>query len=125
MPKAQILSGKDTAHSVYNKLNERIVSLGDRGIRPGLCVVLVGDDPASQIYVRTKTKKLKSLGMLSDSVFLPSDVNENKVIKIINDLNNDAKYHGILVQLPLPSHLNSQNIIRAINPEKDVDGFHT
>jgi len=124
MPKAQILSGKDTAHSVYNNLNERIISLANRGIRPGLCVVLIGDDPASQIYVRTKTKKLKSLGLLSKAVSLPNDVSEKKVIKIINDLNNDNQFHGILVQLPLPDHISSQNIINSINPEKDVDGFH-
>ena len=124
MSKAKILSGKDTALSVYNELNKRIVVLADKGIRPGLCVILIGDDLPSQIYVRTKTKKLKSLGLLSEAIFLSRDVSEKKIIKIINDLNNDTQYHGILVQLPLPDHINSQNIINAINPEKDVDGFH-
>ena len=124
MSEAKILSGKDTALSVYNELNKRIVLLADKGIRPGLCVVLIGDDPASQIYVKTKTKKLKSLGLLSEAIFLSMDVSEKKIIKIINDLNNNTQYHGILVQLPLPGHINSQNIINAINPEKDVDGFH-
>ena len=124
MPVAKILSGENTSLSVYNKLSKRIVSLNDKGIRPGLCVLLIGDNPASQIYVRTKTKKLKSLGMHSEVVFLPNDVSEKKVIKIINDLNNDSQYHGILVQFPLPDHINSQNIINSINPEKDVDGFH-
>ena len=124
MPDAKILSGKDTAQSVYHNLNNRIISLADKNIRPGLCVVLIGNDPASQIYVRTKTKKLRSLGLLSESIILPSNVKEKKVIKIINDLNNDSKYHGILVQFPLPGHITTQNIINSIKPEKDVDGFH-
>ena len=124
MSDAKILSGKDTAQSVYQNLNSRIISLADKNIRPGLCVVLIGDNPASQIYVRTKTKKLRSLGLLSESILLPSDVKEKKVIKIINDLNNDSKYHGILVQFPLPEHITTQNIINSIKPEKDVDGFH-
>ncbi len=124
MSDAKILSGKDTAQSVYHNLNNRIISLADKNIRPGLCVVLIGDNPASQIYVRTKTKKLRSLGLLSESILLPSDVKEKKVIKIINDLNNDSKYHGILVQFPLPDHITTQNIINAIKAEKDVDGFH-
>jgi methylenetetrahydrofolate dehydrogenase (NADP+)/methenyltetrahydrofolate cyclohydrolase len=124
MSDVKILSGKDTAQSVYHSLNNRVISLADKNIRPGLCVVLIGDDPASQIYVRTKTKKLRSLGLLSESILLPSDVKEKKVIKIINDLNNDSKYHGILVQFPLPGHITTQNIINSIKPEKDVDGFH-
>ena len=124
MSDAKILSGKDTAQSVYHNLNNRIISLADKNIRPGLCVVLIGDNPASQIYVRTKTKKLRSLGLLSESILLPGDVKEKKVIKVINDLNNDSKYHGILVQFPLPDHITTQNIINSIKPEKDVDGFH-
>ena len=124
MSEATILSGKDTANSVYHDLNKRIISLANDGIRPGLCVVLIGDDPASQIYVRTKTKKLKSLGLLSESILLPRYVKEKKVIQIINDLNNNSKYHGILVQLPLPDHIKPQKIINSILPQKDVDGFH-
>ena len=124
MSEATILSGKDTANSVYHDLNKRIISLANDGIRPGLCVVLIGDDPASHIYVRTKTKKLRSLGLLSESILLPRDVKEKKVIQIINDLNNNSKYHGILVQLPLPDHIKPQKIINSISPQKDVDGFH-
>ena len=124
MSEATILSGKDTANSVYHDLNKRIISLANDGIRPGLCVVLIGDDPASQIYVRTKTKKLRSLGLLSESILLPRDVKEKKVIQIINDLNNNSKYHGILVQFPLPNHIKPQKIINSISPQKDVDGFH-
>ena len=124
MSEATILSGKDTANSVYHDLNKRIISLANDGIRPGLCVLLIGDDPASQIYVRTKTKKLRSLGLLSESILLPKDVKEKKVIQIINDLNNNSKYHGILVQFPLPDHIKPQKIINSISPQKDVDGFH-
>ena len=124
MPKVKILSGKDSAQSIYDGLIPRIVSLKERGVNPGLCVVLVGDNPASKMYVRTKTKKLKSLGLVSKSILLPDDVSQEKLINVISDLNNDTNYHGILVQLPLPYHINSLKIINAINPQKDVDGFH-
>ena len=124
MTEVNILSGKDTVHSIYNSLKSRILSLKEKGVIPGMCVVLVGDNPASKIYVRTKTKKLKSLGLISESILLHEDVDQDKLIKVIDDLNNDTKYHGILVQLPLPSNINSQKIISAISPSKDVDGFH-
>ena len=124
MPEAKILSGKDAAQSIYGSLKPRILSLNKKGVNPGLCVVLVGDDPASRIYVRTKTKRLKSLGLVSESIFLPEDVDQEKLINVIDDLNRDTNYHGILVQLPLPGHINSQKIIRSISARKDVDGFH-
>ncbi len=124
MPEVNILSGKDTAQSIYNNLKPRILSLQEQGVMPGLCVVLVGDNPASKIYVRTKTKKLKSLGLISESILLPENVDQGELIKVIDDLNKDTKYHGILVQLPLPRHINSQKVINTISPQKDVDGFH-
>ena len=124
MSNVNILSGKDTAKSIYNNLKLRISSLKEQGVVPGLCVVLVGEHPASKIYVRTKTKKLKSLGLISETIQLPENVEQRKLIKVIDDLNNDTNYHGILVQLPLPKHINSQKIIGAISPKKDVDGFH-
>ena len=124
MPEVNILSGKDTAQSIYNNLKPRILSLQEQGVIPGLCVVLVGDNPASKIYVRTKTKKLKSLGLISESILLQEDVDQETLINVIYDLNNDTNYHGILIQLPLPDHINSQEIINAISPKKDVDGFH-
>ena len=124
MPEVNILSGKDTAQSIYNNLKPRILSLQEQGVIPGLCVVLVGDNPASKIYVRTKTKKLKSLGLISESILLHENVDQGELIKVIDDLNKDTKYHGILVQLPLPRHINSQKVINAISPQKDVDGFH-
>ena len=124
MPNFDILSGSDTAKSVYKDIKNRISALEKKNIQPGLCVILIGDDPASQIYVRTKTKKMNALGMLSESILLPKHIAEDKVLATINDLNNDNRFHGILVQFPLPSHIEQQNIITAISPKKDVDGFH-
>ena len=124
MTSSKVLSGLDTAASVYESFNDRIKVLSTKGVVPGLCVVLVGEDPASQIYVRTKSKKLKSLGLISETIRLDADVTEQKLLSIIEDLNANSKFHGILVQMPLPEHINSQNIINSINPTKDVDGFH-
>ena len=124
MTSSKVLSGLDTAAKVYESFNDRIKVLSTKGVVPGLCVVLVGEDPASQIYVRTKSKKLKSLGLVSETIRLDADVTEQKLLSIIEDLNANSKFHGILVQMPLPEHINSQNIINSINPAKDVDGFH-
>ena len=124
MTSSKVLSGLDTAAKVYESFNDRIKVLSTKGVVPGLCVVLVGEDPASQIYVRTKSKKLKSLGLVSETIRLDADVTEQELLLIIEDLNANPKFHGILVQLPLPKHINSQNVINSINPAKDVDGFH-
>ena len=124
MTSSKVLSGLDTAAKVYESFNDRIKVLSTKGVVPGLCVVLVGEDPASQIYVRTKSKKLKSVGLLSETIRLDADVTEQKLLSIIEDLNANSKFHGILVQMPLPEHINSQNVINSINPLKDVDGFH-
>ena len=124
MTSSKVLSGLDTAATVYESFNDRIKVLSTEGVVPGLCVVLVGEDPASQIYVRTKSKKLKSLGLVSETIRLDADVTEQKLLSIIEDLNSNSKFHGILVQMPLPEHINSQNVINSINPAKDVDGFH-
>jgi len=124
MTSSKVLSGLDTAARVYESFNDRIKVLSTKGVVPGLCVVLVGEDPASQIYVRTKSKKLKSLGLVSETIRLDADVTEQKLLSIIEDLNANSKFHGILVQMPLPEHINSQNVINSINPAKDVDGFH-
>ena len=124
MTSSKVLSGLDTATTVYESFNDRIKVLSTKGVVPGLCVVLVGEDPASQIYVRTKSKKLKSLGLVSETIRLDADVTEQKLLSIIEDLNANSKFHGILVQMPLPEHINSQNVINSINPRKDVDGFH-
>ena len=124
MTSSKVLSGLDTAATVYESFNDRIKVLSTKDVIPGLCVVLVGEDPASQIYVRTKSKKLKSLGLISETIRLDADVTEQKLLSIIEDLNANSKFHGILVQMPLPEHINSQNVINSINPAKDVDGFH-
>ena len=124
MTSSKVLSGLDTAATVYESFNDRIKLLSTKGVVPGLCVVLVGEDPASHIYVRTKSKKLKSLGLVSETIRLDADVTEQNLLSIIEDLNANSKFHGILVQMPLPEHINSQNVINSINPAKDVDGFH-
>ena len=124
MTSSKVLSGLDTAAAVCESFNERIKVLSTKGVVPGLCVVLVGEDPASQIYVSTKSKKLESLGLVSETIRLDADVTEQKLLSIIEDLNANSKFHGILVQMPLPEHINSQNVINSINPRKDVDGFH-
>lgn len=124
MHTSKVLSGKDTAVAVYASFKNRLDILSKKGIIPGLCVILVGDDPASQIYVKTKSKKLQSLGLRSKNIYLNNDVSQNELIQTINGLNQDSNYHGILVQMPLPSHIDSQLIINSIDSTKDVDGFH-
>ncbi|MDA8851075.1 bifunctional 5,10-methylene-tetrahydrofolate dehydrogenase/5,10-methylene-tetrahydrofolate cyclohydrolase [bacterium] len=124
MDTSKVLSGKDTAVAIYDSFKKRLDILSKKGIIPGLCVILVGDNPASQIYVKTKSKKLQSLGLRSKNIYLDIDVSQNELIQIISGLNQDSNYHGILVQMPLPSHIDSQEIINSIDSTKDVDGFH-
>ena len=119
-----ILSGKDVSSSVYKGLSERIHALKERGITPGLAVVLVGEDPASQVYVRSKTKTFKKLDLFTQTYTLPKDTSQDELLGLIKELNNDNSYHGILVQLPLPKDIESDKVINAIDPKKDVDGFH-
>ena len=119
-----ILSGKDVSSSVYKGLSERIHALREKGITPGLAVVLVGEDPASQVYVRSKTKTFKKLDLFTQTYRLPKDTSQDELLGLIKELNNDNSYHGILVQLPLPKHIESDKVINAIDPKKDVDGFH-
>ena len=124
MPKTTILSGKEVSEAVYNKLLPRISKLKQQGITPGLAVILVGDDPASQVYVRSKARKFDKLDLFSETIELPADIDEDSLISKIHDLNNDSRFHGILVQLPLPKHLDSNKILFEVDPKKDVDGFH-
>ena len=119
-----ILSGKDVSSSVYKGLSERIHALKEKGFTPGLAVVLVGEDPASQVYVRSKTRTFKKLDLFTQTYRLPNDTSQDELLGLINELNNDNSYHGILVQLPLPKHIESDKVINAIDPKKDVDGFH-
>ena len=124
MPKTKILSGKAVSEAVYESLQPRISKLKKNGITPGLAVILVGDDPASKVYVRSKERKFNKLELLSETILLPPDIDEDSLISKIHDLNNDDRFHGILVQLPLPKHLDANKILFEINPNKDVDGFH-
>ena len=119
-----ILSGKDVSSSVYKGLSERIHALKEKGITPGLAVVLVGEDPASQVYVRSKTRIFKKLDLFTQTYRLPKDTSQDELLGLIVELNNDNSYHGILVQLPLPKDIESDKVINAIDPKKDVDGFH-
>jgi len=124
MPKPIILSGKEVSAAVYEQLQPRIQNLISKGIIPGLAVVLVGDDPASQVYVRSKSRRFSNLELYSETIALPSDTSESDLISTIQKLNNDTKFHGILVQSPLPKHLDYNKILLEVDPNKDVDGFH-
>ena len=120
----QILSGKVVSESVYKNLKPRIDKLASNSLIPGLAVILVGDDGPSQVYVRNKTKTFTTLGLYSETIKLKKETSQKKLLEIVQKLNDDNKYHGILVQLPLPSHIDSETVIKSINPKKDVDGFH-
>ena len=119
-----ILSGLEASKALYSSLESRISDLKDHGIIPGLAAVLVGNNPASEIYVKNKTKKFESLGLKTDVFRLEEKVSEGELLSLISRLNNDADFHGILVQLPLPKHIDSEKVLNAIIPTKDVDGFH-
>lgn len=121
---ARIIDGKKLSDAIKEQVASEVQTLKTKGVTPGLTVVLVGEDPASQIYVRNKAAACEKAGMNSRLVRLPADTTETDLLGIIRDLNHDDAVHGILVQLPLPGHLNSAIVIEAINPEKDVDGFH-
>ena len=119
-----ILSGKEVAKNVYAHLNSRIKEAKSNGVVPGLAAVLVGEDPASQVYVRSKTRKFNKLGLHTETVCFPTDIAEEDVLAEIRRLNDDSVFHGILVQLPLPREFDSGKILSEVSPEKDVDGFH-
>lgn len=119
-----ILDGKKIATEVEQALLERIALLKQRDITPGLAVVLVGDDPASQAYVRNKDRACQRLGMFSRKIELPVNTTQDQLLQLITELNTDPLIHGILVQSPPPSHIDEQAITKAIDPRKDVDGFH-
>ena len=121
---SKILSGIDLSRAVYEQLSHRIISLKNNSVIPSLAVVLVGENPASKIYVKSKTKKFNELGLKSSTISFSNDISEEELINKISELNDDPTYHGILVQLPLPNHINTEKILLSINPKKDVDGFH-
>ncbi|NMB19277.1 MAG: bifunctional methylenetetrahydrofolate dehydrogenase/methenyltetrahydrofolate cyclohydrolase FolD [Firmicutes bacterium] len=121
---AQIIDGKGIAAEIREDLKKQVAELTAQGKTPGLVVILVGDDPASTVYVRNKERSSKEVGINSTVHRLPAETTQEELLGLIDRLNNDASVHGILVQLPLPAHLNEEEVINAISPAKDVDGFH-
>ncbi|MFP4172331.1 MAG: bifunctional methylenetetrahydrofolate dehydrogenase/methenyltetrahydrofolate cyclohydrolase FolD [Candidatus Hydrogenedentota bacterium] len=121
---ARILDGKAIAQTIRNEVKDEVSALGQRKVTPGLAVVLVGDNPASQVYIRMKRKACAEAGIESFEHRLDESTTERKLLNLVDKLNGDPKVHGILVQLPLPDHIAEDRILTAISPEKDVDGFH-
>lgn len=124
MPRAQIIDGKKVAEELRQDLAEEVAQLAKQGITPGLAAVLVGEDPASQVYVRMKEKACAKVGLMSRGVRAPADVPQEELVAQIDALNRDPEIHGILVQLPLPKHLDAPTVLQHVSPDKDVDGFH-
>ena len=121
---ATIIDGKAIATATQAEIKTHVTQLIEQGVRPGLAVILVGENPASQVYVRNKVKGCENVGMHSVLDRYPADLSEVKLLARIEELNADPSIHGILVQLPLPKHINEHAVLEAIAPEKDVDGFH-
>lgn len=121
---AEIIDGKAFAARLRGRIAEEVQGLAARGITPGLAVVLVGEDPASEVYVRSKGRMTREVGMISFEHRLPADTPEQALLALIAQLNADPAVNGILVQLPLPRHMDEAAVINAIAPDKDVDGFH-
>ena len=122
---AQIISGTETAKAIREELRAEVARLKEEhDLVPGLVTVLVGDNPASQSYVAAKNKTAHNLGIHSEQVTLPADTSEEELLALVDKYNNDPAIHGILVQLPLPKHIDEAKVLYAIDPDKDVDGFH-
>jgi methylenetetrahydrofolate dehydrogenase (NADP+)/methenyltetrahydrofolate cyclohydrolase len=121
---ATIIDGTKIAQQVRDEVAERVRALATRGVEPGLAVVLVGEDPASVSYVRGKTRDAAAIGMRSETIRVPAGVTQADLLRLVNDLNENPGWHGVLVQLPLPAHIDERAITEAVAPEKDVDGLH-
>ena len=119
-----LLNGKELAQKLQQEMTQEVTELKEKGLQPGLAVILVGEDPASQVYVRNKERAANNIGMYSVVYRLPETTSEADLINKIEELNHDDKVHGILVQLPLPKHINEDLVLDTIDPAKDVDGFH-
>ena len=119
-----ILSGKVVSLAVYKELEKRIKFLKSQNITPNLGVIIAGNDPASKVYVRNKTNRFESMGLLSETIEFPENVSPQKLFSQIDQWNSDPNVHGILVQLPLPDQFDQEEVLLRISPEKDVDGFH-
>jgi methylenetetrahydrofolate dehydrogenase (NADP+)/methenyltetrahydrofolate cyclohydrolase len=125
MAKARIIDGKATAAALTEEITQGAADLlAKNNVRPGLAVIIVGEDPASQVYVRNKKRTAESCGFHSVQHALPADTSQEDLLSLVSELNADGAIHGILVQLPLPDHMDEETVTQAIAPEKDVDGFH-
>jgi methylenetetrahydrofolate dehydrogenase (NADP+)/methenyltetrahydrofolate cyclohydrolase len=121
---AQIIDGKQVAADMREELKKEVAKLKEQGVVPGLGVILVGEDPASKSYVTAKERTCEEIGIYSDDNRLPAETAQKELMALVQKMNKDPKIHGILVQLPLPKHLNETEVLLAIDPVKDVDGFH-
>ena len=121
---AQLIDGKEVAANILDKLKVRIDKLQENGITPGLAAVLIGDDPASATYVKAKEKACKKLGLYSEVIKEPATLTQEELVQMVHNLNMNDKIHGILVQSPLPKHIDELSVTLNIKPDKDVDGFH-
>lgn len=120
----RIIDGKATALSVRAEVAARVAALKERGVQPGLAVVLVGEDPASQVYVRNKDRAASKAGIEARTIRLPAETQQAELLALVAELNADDTVHGVLVQMPLPEHLDAVEVVHAIDPKKDVDGLH-
>jgi len=121
---AYIIDGKKISLEIKDEVKNEVSKLTEKGLKPCLAVILVGENPASQVYVRNKKKACEYVGIKSLSYELPDDISESKLLEIIDNLNKNSECNGILVQLPLPKHIDEEKVLLAIDPKKDVDGFH-
>lgn len=121
---AKIISGNKIGNQIREELKAEVAKLKEKGVTPGLATILVGDDPASQVYVRNKGLACEKIGVYSKQHTLAADTKEEELLSLIRTLNKDPKIHGILTQLPLPKHIEESKVLYCISPEKDVDGFH-
>src|ERR1700758_1999009 len=121
---AKLIDGRAIAEKVYVDLRREIAELKAKGVTPGLAVILVGDNPASRAYVRSKDKMCRELGLHSMKLELPASTTQTELLKRVEEFNRDSSIHGILVQSPPPEHIDEAAIVRALDPRKDVDGFH-
>lgn len=121
---AKIISGKEVAASIREELKQRTARLKEKVLTPGLGVILVGEDPASVSYVTAKARGAEEVGIFEETVRLPAESTEEEILRTVDRLNRDPRFHGVLVQLPLPKWVNPERVINYISPEKDVDGFH-
>ena len=121
---ARLIDGKAIAEEIRAELAPEVAALTAKGVQPGLAVVLVGDNPASQVYVRMKGKACEKIGIHSETIILPESTTQDELLAEIDRLNEDSRIHGMIVQLPVPDHIDDQTVLRRIDPRKDADGFH-